>query len=330
MPKINKVKLHQLDMKDRRILTLLDEDSRQHDTKIAREIQKSPQFVRYRILQLQKNGVIIGTNAVIDYHRLGLSKHRLYIKLQNAYPEKVGEIAAYFVTKRSTNWVAQLDGSWDLGAVFLLPQASDFMEIWKEFRTRFGEFINSYMMSIIYEYELYPKRFLYPSAEPKPPLVITQEGDRTSLSRTEQRLVTLLAGDSRLSLISLAKRLGISSTSVAAKIRKLERQGILLGYRTNIRYKTIEHYQYRINVTLNDMGAKQALKQYMIQRPELAQIQEVYNGADFECSVIMKGHSEFLSLMADVEEQFKASIRTFTYYRVVRFYKSQFMIGGYD
>ncbi len=50
------------------------------------------------------------------------------------------------------------------------------------------------------------------------------------MDETDNRLISELATDARVSVSTLARRLGLARTTVQARIEKLERQGIIAGY----------------------------------------------------------------------------------------------------
>lgn len=54
------------------------------------------------------------------------------------------------------------------------------------------------------------------------------------LDETDQRLVALLRSDARRATASLARELNLSRTAVQARIARLERDGIILGYAATI------------------------------------------------------------------------------------------------
>ncbi len=51
----------------------------------------------------------------------------------------------------------------------------------------------------------------------------------------DQQLIGLLRGNARATVLSLAKRLGVSRGTVQNRLRKLERDGIILGYTLRLR-----------------------------------------------------------------------------------------------
>jgi Lrp/AsnC family transcriptional regulator, leucine-responsive regulatory protein len=57
---------------------------------------------------------------------------------------------------------------------------------------------------------------------------------RNGLDATNRRLLEELQGDARLSLAELGRRVGLSSPAVADRLARLERDGVITGYRVTV------------------------------------------------------------------------------------------------
>lgn len=62
---------------------------------------------------------------------------------------------------------------------------------------------------------------------------VRQAGEET-VDGTNRRLLGELQQDARLSIAELGRRVGLSSPAVAERLQRLERQGVIRGYRTDI------------------------------------------------------------------------------------------------
>ena len=62
-----------IDETDRKILTLLQENARYSNAEIARRVGMAPSGIFERIKKLEKNGVVLGYQAVVNPAALGLS-----------------------------------------------------------------------------------------------------------------------------------------------------------------------------------------------------------------------------------------------------------------
>ena len=57
------------------------------------------------------------------------------------------------------------------------------------------------------------------------------KNDLSDIDRFDQAILSVLAQDGRISITDLAKRIGLSKSPAQARLRRLEDQGVILGYR---------------------------------------------------------------------------------------------------
>ncbi|MXQ07871.1 winged helix-turn-helix transcriptional regulator [Alphaproteobacteria bacterium GH1-50] len=55
-----------------------------------------------------------------------------------------------------------------------------------------------------------------------------------ALDRTDRKILEVLSGDGRISLTELARRVGLSKTPVQARMKRLEKIGVIRGYAPRI------------------------------------------------------------------------------------------------
>jgi Lrp/AsnC family leucine-responsive transcriptional regulator len=56
-------------------------------------------------------------------------------------------------------------------------------------------------------------------------------GDMAELDRTDRRILAQLQTDGRISTVDLAERIGLSPTSTSERLRRLQREGYVTGFR---------------------------------------------------------------------------------------------------
>ena len=62
----------------------------------------------------------------------------------------------------------------------------------------------------------------------------TRSLDRPRLDATDRKILGELTADGRISLAELGRRVNLSSPAVAERVQRLERSGVITGYRTEI------------------------------------------------------------------------------------------------
>jgi Lrp/AsnC family transcriptional regulator, leucine-responsive regulatory protein len=65
-------------------------------------------------------------------------------------------------------------------------------------------------------------------------LMASESYDSMLLDRTNRRIVGELASDGRLSMAELGRRVGLSAPAVAERVQRLERRGVIRGYRAEL------------------------------------------------------------------------------------------------
>src|SRR3989338_8419198 len=98
--------MHNLDTKDRKILSELDFNARQSNSEIGKKVRLSKEVVKYRIDRMMENGLIVRFHTVINYFKLGIQKYKQYHK--------------------KTEWVATATGEWDIICGFLVGNINEF------------------------------------------------------------------------------------------------------------------------------------------------------------------------------------------------------------
>ena len=53
----------------------------------------------------------------------------------------------------------------------------------------------------------------------------------TEIDRTDRRILGVLQDDGRISTVDLAERIGLSPTSTSERVRRLQREGVVSGFR---------------------------------------------------------------------------------------------------
>jgi DNA-binding Lrp family transcriptional regulator len=69
------------------------------------------------------------------------------------------------------------------------------------------------------------------------------------LTQTDQQLLTLLRENARTSTAQLARRLGVSRTTVQSRLERLEREGVISGYTVRV-HDEHEHGHIRAHIMI--------------------------------------------------------------------------------
>jgi DNA-binding Lrp family transcriptional regulator len=75
------------------------------------------------------------------------------------------------------------------------------------------------------------------------------------LDKKDNLILAMLARNARTPMTEMAKRLGISNTATKKRIGRLEKNGIIRGYRADVDFQSIGKEDYMILVNVPSAGA---------------------------------------------------------------------------
>jgi Lrp/AsnC family transcriptional regulator, leucine-responsive regulatory protein len=104
------------------------------------------------------------------------------------------------------------------------------------------------------------------------------------LDRIDRNIVAALARDGRLSMASLAQKVGLSKTPVQARVRRLEEAGFIRGYAAIVdRERMGEAHLAFVQVKLSDtrLAALDAFNKAVRDVPEIEQCHMMAAGFDY-------------------------------------------------
>ncbi len=104
------------------------------------------------------------------------------------------------------------------------------------------------------------------------------------IDRIDRRILAALKADGRLSMASLAERVGLSKSPVTARVRRLEEAGYIIGYRAILDPAKLGEAQVAfVQVTLSDTTSEalEAFNTAIRSTPEIEACHMIAGGFDY-------------------------------------------------
>lgn len=122
------------------------------------------------------------------------------------------------------------------------------------------------------------------------------------LDRIDHAILNILAVDARISMTSLAEKVGLSKTPVLARVRRLEQEGVILNYRATLSPAKLglSHVVF-VETRLLDTREK-ALKAFndaVARIPEVEECHMIAGGYDYLLKVRTHDIAEYRMVMAE-------------------------------
>jgi DNA-binding Lrp family transcriptional regulator len=310
-----------LDLKDKKILALLDENSRETNSQIAKKVQLSKPAVEYRIQRLEKSKVIFEYYTMIDFTKLGYSQYKIYFKFQNVGIADEEEIINYWKKQNSSVWVAQIRGNWDLAVSLIAKTNAEFGEILSDFMKKYSKFILQKDVLLTEYSPIYSRKYM-PNAKAKE-FFYSSPDTFVKLDETDIKILRELAINAREDIVGLAEKLKLTRDILNYRIKKLTEQKVITQYRCylNLNEIGINHYKIILRTKNLDEKTEGSLRNYVASHKKSTQFLKLIGSWDLELEFETENENELYSILNEIRKEFSRIIRDFDILRITKTYK---------
>jgi DNA-binding Lrp family transcriptional regulator len=310
-----------LDTKDRKILFELEKNAKATNSEIAKKVILSKDTVGYRIKNLEEEGILRGYRTMIDLTKLNYVLYRVYFKLLDMSEIDQDEMIEYLKQAKNTWWIAKLDGSWDFAFALWGKTTEEFHHFYFEFSKKFRRFIKEKMISPILSYKEFPRRYLTDSKE----MLYFKEDTKNNLKNSiidekDIEILNTLSQNARVPLITLAQKLKVDSKTITYRIKRLESQKIITGYKSNLDVSKLGRDFYTIEIDLNDFARFKEIENHILSLKELTGRSISIQGYDLEFDIEIENTKRYYDITKELKNKFK-EIREIRYFRVIENHK---------
>jgi DNA-binding Lrp family transcriptional regulator len=306
-----------LDLKDRKILTLLDENARYSNSQIAKKVKLSKPSVEYRIQRLQKKNLILEHYAVIDFTKLGYSQYKIYFKFQNASLDNEEKMIEYWDNSKNSVWVGQIRGRWDLAVSVLAKSNFEFGKILGDFMNKFSKFVLEKDVLLTEYSPLYSREYL--SETKSSEFTYGKPSGLIELDDADNKILKALSVDARINVVDLAEKIKLTRDVINYRLKKLKENNILIGYRTypNLNNLGIKHYKIILRTKNLDEKMEIKLKSYLDKHKKATQFLKLIGSWDLEIEFETEDEDELYAVLGEFRKEFSEIIRDLDIIRII-------------
>jgi len=137
------------------------------------------------------------------------------------------------------------------------------------------------------------------------------------LDKTDRAILELLQGDARLTTVELARRINLSTTPCANRIRRLEDAGIICGYHARLNPTLLARSMLVfVQVTLHntDEATLRSFNEAMLAEPEVLECHMVGGGFDYLIKLRVDDMPAYRDFLAGVLAAMETVENTHSYF----------------
>lgn len=316
-----------LDLKDRRILAALDQDSRLSFSEIGRRVGLPQETVRYRYNQLVKRGTIQHFATFINGPKVGYTYFEMLFKLHNISRQRYEEILRFFCDQPRVSWVAELEGSYDVAIIVCARHQLQIQQLIDALYAKYSDCILDKELSINLRGELFRREWLAGEQRTVPPNIPIYVYDEVvELEPHEDEICRQLCIDARTSAVDLARQTGVSVETVVQTIRRLRKENVILGHTITMDLDQLGVSHYKILLTLNNTAEKdvKAFEAYARARPRVLGLFRSLAHYDYQIDVEVESVRQLKEITMELNAHFSHIVHDYSVLRIARMPKYAF------
>lgn len=301
----------ELNQKDKKILSLLDQNSRVSVSELSRKLSLSKDGINYRLKKLQKENIITRYFAEVDISKLGLIAGKVTLQFQNVDKEKNDEIFSFLKNHSRIGWVVFCSGRWDCVFVFYVKDSYEIQELINDIIEKYGKYILAKEVLMMPEYYIVSRGWLINSQK----RTISKIGGKVNLSvdKLDIKLIKTLTKNCRRPIIEIASELKQSSSMIISRIKNLEKNKVIQNYYIGLNLDKLDKEFCKSFIYLQNYtrAEYEKLVKYCLGHPNVTALTNTVGAWGMELEMEVQNFDEFYEIMNQIKTEFKHIIRSY-------------------
>ena len=251
--KIQSTSKIKLDLKDKKILRILSDNSRTPSTQIAKQVGLSRDSVEYRIKNYEKSGLIEGYRTLVNIHYFGYINYHLFIKLNNPSQKVESNIIKKLVNIPNIRALLRFNGNFDYEIALICKDISELDDIITKIHTACEGFLQYYeILPIVKNYvvDTFPPNF----SESLPYKKIKHINHK--VDKKDIDILKILGENAKTPYYEIAEKVRLSADAVSYRVKKMIDAGIIIKFIPSINHRIIGYEMYAILLNINFLDEK--------------------------------------------------------------------------
>ncbi len=293
-----------LNLKDRKILFELEQDSRQSLNDIAKKVRLKKETIFHRMKNLEKQGIIKKYITEINVYKLGYQFYPILLRYKDTTPAIEDKIYSFLKTNKYIGWLTKCEGAWDINLTITAKGNFELKDFLESFLSKFGKYIADKQIFITTEVYYFKRGFWLN----KPPTKTITAGvtEITEPKNSDLKLIKILSNEARKPLVEIGEMLKTDPKNIAYRIKKLEKEGIIQGSRIFVDFSKIGYKFYKIFFSLKNTSSKNIKKliDYLQTSQRTIWVTKLIGDYDLSLEMEVKDNEEFRKILDGIKLNF--------------------------
>jgi DNA-binding Lrp family transcriptional regulator len=311
-----------IDVIDRKILYLLCKNSRFSNTFIAHTLKINREVVAYRIKKMLDSKIIFGFITRINTRKLGFLRYFIYVKLKTPINEK--EFVEELMNLKEITALENITGAFDFILEINIRTIEEFDSILRVLLNKYSSSILNYKIAQIIEEHPMEVDLLLDNNPENLKIIKETKGSSfqkefeskikdnslVKLDETDYKLLKIILLDSRLTIIDLSEKSGLSYQTVNSKIKELITKDVILTFTIYFSLAAIDYQMFPVLFQLRNFDEKRFFT-YIKQHPNILWAYKLLGEWNYQLNIFAKNNTHLHDILNDLRTEFGENIVSF-------------------
>lgn len=233
-----------MDVKDRKILEVLDLEPKIPLSRLAKKVRISQQVVDYRVKKLQEQGIINHFGTLLNLSYLGFQQYRIFFQFADISQEQKEIIIKYLHNHSQVYWAALVGNIWDLLIVVFVKDYEGLEKFLDDLFQNFKGVFKDYESYYTLYHEFYGHKYLENNTKSFFVLDYARNNEQIILDKVDYLILDKIKSNCRLSSLEISKECNVSYKTVQNRIHLMEKFGLIAGYRIFLHSEDLNYKAY--------------------------------------------------------------------------------------
>lgn len=286
-----------MDVIDLEILQYLSKNCRTSIAELANKIKKPRHLIVYRIKRLKEKAIYTGNELILNYTKIGYTEYIIYLKFSN-YTSIKREITQFLIKNKHIRWLGEVFPHFDLRLSVITKNMDELESLISQIRQISQNKLTKKEI-LISRYFLKKETFSTKREIKK----TKTDQNRITLNDKGKKLITALSENPTASLLSLAKKTGLSIEAVRKKMKFFEQTGLIEGYSAKFDMKKMKFNLWGNLLIKTDFWKnKDKLQNLLYSTVKYGRTRALFGDWDLEMSFSVNNCEELIKLKNQIEK----------------------------
>ena len=301
-----------LDLKDKKILSMLSENSRIPLNSIAKKARLSRDAVDYRIKRLVREGIIILFFPIINLEKFGYETFHIFFLVDEMDRKQQQDFLVFLQNNPNVKNIIEYSDRWDYEVVLVARSLREFDGIANQITSRFPQLIfEKEKMQVIKGYNSIhlPLKFYEQSGHS---IEEEREDSReVKIDGIDLSILKMLSENCRMPSVKIAQKVDLTADAVNYRIKKMLDGNVIRKFTVLVNLSALNYSWYTFSLAMktfnNAYDAK--FRQFIVTHPYILRAVKTLGVWDFLLYVVADSPKHFHSTVKEIKMHFADIIR---------------------